>query len=109
MNDKVDLGKQKEWEGKPGEVTIPEAYLKDLHYEIVVFTRKERGGSDFTFRCRKYQEGSGGQWNFSGVVIDTSKLNAKGDVELARITYHPEVMLVNIGFMVVPAFEDSET
>ncbi len=109
MEDKVDLSKQKEWEGKPGVVTIPVAYLKDLRYEIVVFTRKERGGSDFTFRCREYQESSGGRWNFSGVIIDTYKLNAKGDVELARITYHPEVVLVNIGFMVIPAPEDAET
>jgi len=109
MENKVDLSKQKEWEGKPGEVTIPEAYLKDLRYEIVVFTRKERGGSDFTFRCKGYQEGSGGQWQFSGVIIDTSKLNAKGDVELARFTYHPEVVLINIGCMVIPAAEDAET
>ena len=109
MNDKIDLNKQKEWEGKPGEVTIPEAYLKDLGYEIVVFTRKERGGSDFTFRCRGYYQSDDGQWKFSGVIIDTSKLNAKGDIELARFTYHPEVVLVNIGFMVVPAPEDAET
>ena len=109
MEEKVDLSKQKEWEGKPGEVTIPEAYLKGLCHEIVVFTRKERGGSDFTFRCREYHQSTDGQWQFSGVVIDTSKLNAKGDIELARFTYHPEVVLVNIGFMVVPAPEDAET
>jgi len=109
VEEKLDLSKQKEWEGKPGEVTIPEAYLKELRHEIVVFTRKERGGSDFTFRCKEYQEGAGGLWKFSGVIIDTSKLNAKGEVELARITYHPEVTLVNIGFMIVPASEDAET
>ena len=109
MEEKVDLSKQKEWEGKPGEVTIPEAYLKGLRYEIVVFTRKERGGSDFTFRCREYEQASDGQWRFGGVIIDTSKLNAAGDVMLARITYHPEVVLVNIGFMVVPAPEDAQT
>ena len=109
MNDKVDLNKQREWEGKPGEVTIPEAYLKDLRHEIVVFTRKERGGSDFTFRCREYHQSDDGQWKFSGVVIDTSKRNTKGEVELARITYHPEVVLVNIGFMVISAAEDAET
>ncbi len=110
MNDEVvNLDKQKEWEGKPGEVTIPEAYLKGLRHEIVVFTRKERGGSDFTFRCREYESAFGGLWEFSGVIIDTSKRNAKGDVELARFTYHPEVSLVNIGFMIVPAPEDAET
>ena len=109
MEDEVDLSKQKEWEGKPGEVTIPEAYLKNLDYEIVVFTRKERGGSDFTFRCREYHKSDDDQWKFSGVIIDTSKLNASGEVELARFTYHPEVVLVNIGFMVIPAPEDAET
>jgi hypothetical protein len=109
MEETVDLDKQKEWEGKPGEVTIPEAYLKGLRYEIVVFSSDLRGGSDFTFRCREYHQSDDGQWRFSGVIIDTSKLNAKGDVELARFTYHPEVVLVNIGFMVVPAPEDAET
>lgn len=110
MEEKVDLSKQKEWEGKPGEVTIPEAYLKGLRHEIVVFTRKERGGSDFTLRCKEYKQASDGQWKFSGVIIDTSKLNAAGDVTLARVTYHPEVVLVNIGFMVIPAPpEDAET
>jgi len=109
MGENLDLSKQKEWEGKPGEVTIPEAYLKGLQHEIVVFTRKERGGSDFTFRCREYDQDREGQWRFSGVIMDTSKLDAAGEVELARITYHPEVVLVNIGFMVVPAPEDAET
>lgn len=109
MEEKVDLSKQREWEGKPGEVTIPEAYLKDLRHEVVVFTRKERGGSDFTFRCRQYQQSTDGQWKFEGVVIDTSIKDAKGDVKTARITYHPEVALVNIGFMVIPAPEGDET
>lgn len=108
-NDDINLSKQKEWEGKPGELAVPEAYLRDLRHEIVVFARKERGGSDFTFRCKKYERTSDGQWKFSGVIIDTSKLNAKGEVELARITYHPEVVLVDIGFMVVPAPEDAGT
>lgn len=42
MEEKVDLSKQREWTGKPGEVAIPEAYLKDLHYEIVVFARRAK-------------------------------------------------------------------
>lgn len=109
MEEKIDLGKQREWEGKPGEVTIPEAYLKGLRYEIVVFTRKERGGSDFTFQCKKYAQSSAGEWQFSGVVIDTSIKNRKGDVDLARVTYHPEVTLINIGFMIIPAAEGAET
>ena len=105
----MDLSKQKEWEGKPGEVTIPEAYDKSLHYEITVFARKERGGSDFTFRCREYQKGTGGRWLFKGVMMDTSKQNSKGEVTLARVTYHPEVVLVNIAFMIYPRPEDAET
>lgn len=109
MEEKADLSKQKEWEGKPGEVTIPEAYLKELRYEIVVFVRKERGGNDFTFRCKQFRRDAEGRWCFAGVVIDTSIKNAEGKVTLARITYHPEVMLVDTSFMVVPAPEDAET
>jgi len=109
MEEFVDLNKQREWAGKPGKVTIPEPYLKDLLYEIVVFARKERGGSDFTFQCRRYERTSDGQWKFSGVIIDTSKLNVKGEVELARLTYHPDISLVDIGFMVIPAAEAAET
>jgi hypothetical protein len=109
MAEKVDLSKQKEWEDEPGKVTIPEVYLKSLRYEIVVFTRKERGGSDFTFRCREYHMSADSQWKFGGVIIDTSIKNPKGDVTKARITYHPEVSLVNVGFMVVPAPEDAGT
>jgi len=73
-----------------------------------VFARKERGGSDFAFRCREYERAADGQWRFTGVVIDTSIKNAKGEVEMARLTYHPEVVLVNIGFMVIPAEEPSD-
>ena len=109
MEELVDLSKYREWSGKPKEVAVPEVYTKDLRYEIVVFVRKERGGSDFTFRCCDYKRTRDGQWRFSGVIMDTSKLDAAGEVELARITYHPEVVLVNIGFMVVPAPEDAET
>ena len=107
MEEMVDLKKQREWTGKPGELVVPEAYLKDLQYEIVVFARKERGGSDFAFRCREYEQTPDGKWRFGGVIIDTSIKNAKGEVELARLTYHPEVVLVNVGFMVIPATEES--
>jgi len=103
-----NLAKQNQWEAKPGEdLAIPEAYIKDLQYEIVVFTRKERGGSDFTFRCKKYERDADGQWGFGGVIIDTSKRNPKGEIELVRFTYHPEVVLVNTAFMVIPAPEPS--
>ena len=108
MENMVNLNKQNEWEGKPGELTIPEAYLKDLHFEVIVFTRKERGGSDFTFRCKEYEKTTDGQFRFSGVIIDTSKRNPKGEVELARLSYHPEVSLVNVAFMIIPAPESSD-
>lgn len=107
MVDKVDLYQQREWTGKPGTLTIPEAYIKDLLYEIVVFARKERGGSDFTFRCREYQQVDAGEYRFTQVLIDTSIKNAKGEVELARLTYHPEISLVGLGFMIIPAREDA--
>lgn len=108
MDSLVDLNRQAEWSGKPGEVKIPEAYIKGLHFEIVVFTRKERGGSDFTFRCRDYERGPDEQWVFEGVVMDTSKRNQKGEVELVRLTYHPDVVLVNAAFMVIQASEDNQ-
>jgi len=101
----VDLLKQRQWEGKPGELRIPEAYVRDLKYEIVVFVRKERGGSDFTFRCRKFEANPDGSWLFTGVIIDTSRKGAEGQVEVARLTYHPELVLVSTSFMVIPAFE----
>ncbi|MFH0769195.1 MAG: hypothetical protein V1932_06485, partial [Chloroflexota bacterium] len=71
MEEIIDLKKQREWSGKPGDLAIPQAYINDLRYEIVVFARKERGGSDFTFRCREYQRAPDGQWRFEGVIIDT--------------------------------------
>ena len=101
----VDLNQQREWSGEPGTLTIPEGYVRDLRYEIIVFARKERGGSDFSFRCRDYKRIRGGQWRFTQVMIDTSKKNSQGEVELARLTYHPEVRLADIGFMVIPAVE----
>ena len=107
--EKVNLNKQREWEAKPDEeLRIPEVYIKDLHFEVIVFTRKERGGSDFTFRCKEYERTQDGQWRFGGVVIDTSKRNPKGEVELARLTYHPELVLLNAACMVIPAPEDAD-
>jgi len=100
----VDLRKYMEWEGEPGEVKIPEAYIKDLRYEIVVFVRKERGGGDFTFRCRQYKKRTrDGQWRFDGVLMDSSIKNAEEQVVLTRVSYHPRVLLVNVAFMVYPA------
>jgi len=109
VENKVDLSKNREWEGKPGTVAIPEAYDKGLRYEIVVFARKERGGSDFTFRCKEYKRTRDGQWRFRMVMQDTSELNREREVVLEKYTYHPEVFLVNIAFMVYPKPADAET
>ncbi|GAI17006.1 unnamed protein product [marine sediment metagenome] len=102
---------QNQWEaGSDEELKIPEAYIKDLKFEVIVFTRKERGGQDFTFRCKNYSPAEGGAWSFEWVIIDTSKRDSKGNVTLKRLTYHPALSLVNVGFMVVPAPEEiSET
>ena len=111
MEELVDLRKYREWSGKPGEVTIPEAYEKFQRYEIVVFVRKERGGSDFLFHCWDYKRTRDGQWRFDRVMMDSSIKNAEEQVVLAKCSYHPKVLLVNIAFMVYPKFEtlDAET
>ncbi|MBA7465909.1 hypothetical protein ES707_01081 [subsurface metagenome] len=94
---------QNQWEAGPDEeLKIPEVLIRQLKYEIVVFTQKK----DFTFRCSGFSL-TEGAWRFLNVIIDTSKLNAKGEVELKRVTYHPEVTLVNAPFMVLPAPEES--
>ncbi len=102
MEEKVDLSKYREWKGKPGEVAIPEVYTKDLRYEIVVFVRKERGGSDFVFRCCDYKRTRDGQWRFDRAMLDSSTKNAEEQVVLAKFSYHPKVLLVNVAFMVYP-------
>jgi len=112
MMEHVNLQDQNQWEAKPREeLKIPEVYISRLKFEIVVFTMKK----DFTFRCSEYQWIGGvawlpfarhhPAWRFANVIIDTSKLNPKGEVELQRFTYHPELVLANVPFMVVPAVE----
>jgi len=97
------MAEQHQWEAGPDEeLKIPEMYITQLKFEIVILGLKK----EFTFRCSKYKRVWGGSWRFTNVVIDTSKLNAKGDVELKRVTYHPEIVLVNVPFMVVPAVEE---
>ncbi len=102
MEELVDLNKYREWEGKPGTVRVPEAYSKNQRYEIVVFVRKERGGSDFVFRCWDYKRTRDGQWRFDRVVLDSSIKNAEEQVVLAKYSYHPKVLLANVAFMVYP-------
>ncbi len=109
MEELVDLSKCMEWEGPPGKVKVPEVYEKFQRYEIVVFVRKERGGSDFTFRCWDYKRTRDGQWRFRRVTQDTSELNRERKVELEKYAYHPEVLLVNVAFMVYPKPEGAGT
>ncbi|MBA7699279.1 hypothetical protein ES703_107970 [subsurface metagenome] len=102
MEEQVNLLKQNQWEAGPDEeLKIPEVYITQLCYEIVVLGQKK----EFTFRCSEYERVPSGAWRFAKVIIDTSKLNAKGELELKRVTYHPEIVLVNATFMVVPALE----
>jgi len=101
--EQVNLAKQNQWEAKADEeLSIPEVYITRLKFEIVAFTLKK----DFTFRCSEYEQVPSGAWRFANVIIDTSKLNAQGEVELKRVTYHPEIELVNVPFMVMPAVEE---
>ena len=103
---KTNFRQQREWSGKPGTLTIPEEYIKGLKFEVIVFARKERGGSDFSFQCKYYDCVAGREYKFAHVLIDTSRKNPQGEVVEARLTYHPQVCLVNVGFMVVPVAEE---
>ncbi|MBA7540430.1 hypothetical protein ES705_32727 [subsurface metagenome] len=103
MEEQANLLEQNQWQAEPDEeLKIPEVYITQLKHEIVVLDQKK----EFTFRCSEYKQVRGGAWRFANVIIDTSKLNAKGDVELKRVTYHPELVLANVPFMVVPAVEE---
>ena len=94
---------QNQWEAGPDEeLSIPEVYITRLKFEIVVLGQKK----EFTFRCKDYEYTQNNTWKFTDVIIDTSKLNSKGEVELKRVTYHPELVLVNVPFMVVQAVEE---
>ncbi|MBA7543708.1 hypothetical protein ES705_36045 [subsurface metagenome] len=102
MVEQANLSKQNQWEAGPDkELKIPEVYLTRLKFEIVVLDQKK----EFTFRCSEYEQVQSGAWRFAHVIIDTSKLNPKGEVELKRVTYHPEIVLINATCMVMPALE----
>ena len=104
QENQVNLLKQNQWEAKADEeLSIPGVYISQLKFEIVVLGQKK----EFTFRCSEYEWIEGAAWQFQHVIIDTSKLNVKGEVELQRVTYHPEIVLVNVPIMVVPAVEET--
>ena len=103
QENQVNLQEQNQWEAGPGEeLKIPEVYLNQLKFEIVVLGQKK----EFTFRCSEYEWIKGAAWRFANVIVDTSKLNPKGEVELQRFTYHPELTLVNVPVMIMPAPEE---
>ena len=104
MEEKINPLEQNQWQAGPDEeLKIPEGYITQVRYEIVVFGRKK----EFTFRCKDYEHLEANAWRFGGVIIDTSKRNPKGQVELKRLTYHPELVLVNVPFMAIQAPEAS--
>ncbi|GAH23174.1 unnamed protein product, partial [marine sediment metagenome] len=94
--EQVNLLEQNQWEAGPNEeLKIPEIYITQLKHEIVILGLKK----EFTFRCSEYEKVPSGAWRFANVIIDTSKRNPKGEVVLKRVTYHPELELVNVPFM----------
>jgi len=94
-----------EWEAKPGEIlAIPQELIDALRYNVIVFAGKK----PFEFQCVSYDLLPRSlRWLFKGVVLDTSKRvppepGGKEVQKLLRLTYHPYIELVNVGFMVIP-------
>jgi len=102
VNEKIDLALENQWEAEPDEeLKVPPVYISKLKWEIIVFGKRE-----FTFRCREYFQVEGSDtWTFEGVIMDTSRRDKYDNVTLKRVTYHPAISLVNVGFMVIPAPE----
>ena len=73
--------------------------MRNRKYEIIFFGDK-KGLHEFF--CSDW-EGSDGDYDFLDVIMDTSKRGPDGKVTQVKLTYHPEVSLVNVPFMVLPA------
>ena len=98
-----NLNEQHQWEASHDEeLRIPEAYITQLKHEIVVFAERK----SFSFRCSRFDKDPTDLWNFENVIVDSSKLDPQGNIELKRLTYHPKLSLANVPFMVLPAPED---
>lgn len=95
-----DPAKTQEWQGKPGTVAIPAEPVMALAYEVIAFPPKK----SFMLRCATFQY-DGAVLTCTGVIKDTSKLNAKGEVVWSRFTYYPWVRLGNMPCLIVPAPE----
>ena len=97
--------KSQEWTAKPEEpLAIPSEYVTGLAYDIMILSSKNLK----TFQCRSY-ELNGQTCKFLDVIMDTGERNARGKVTLQRVSYHPEVILANTGFMAIPLPSVSET
>ncbi|MBA7644868.1 hypothetical protein ES703_52615 [subsurface metagenome] len=67
MGEQVNLLEQNQWQAGPDEeLKIPEVYITQLKYEIVVLTQKK----EFTFRCSKYKQVAGGGQNPGDERVD---------------------------------------
>jgi hypothetical protein len=89
--------------------------LKLRKFEILFF----RENKTHTFYCSDYEVGElistekytgflTGEWLFRDVIMDTSKRDPEGKPTLIRMTYHPQISLVNVPFMVLPAAGETE-
>ncbi len=93
--------------------------LKNHKYEILFFS----GNKTHPFYCSEYDcgpvhraevwiKGPGGsnqnEWIFFDVIMDTSKRDPQGKPTLVRMTYHPQISLVNVPFMILPAANEKE-
>ncbi len=88
----------REWTAKPEQpLAIPAEYARCQANEVTILSSK----AIREFRCASY-EVLGPVCKFHDVLIDTSERNARGKVTLQRVSYHPEVILANTGFMAVP-------
>jgi hypothetical protein len=86
--------------------------LRERKYEIVWMQQMK----SHTFFCSDYDTDtntpvhkfSAGEWLFNDVIMDTSKFDPQGKPTLIRMTYHPQLSLVNVPFMVLPAEGEKE-
>jgi hypothetical protein len=98
---------------KPEE-PLTEPFIKAIEkrkYEILFF----QDNKAHPFFCSGYdinklhydygQNGITGEWLFTDVIMDTSKRDSHGNITLVRLSYHPQISLVNVPFMVLPAGE----
>lgn len=85
--------------------------LKNRRYEILFFTERKTHAfycsdydlKEFIENATCFTGKPSGEWMFTDVIMDTSKRDPEGHPTLIRMTYHPQISLVNVPFMVLPA------